>query len=425
MPPSACRLMPCHHGRLGDGSGADRGVAARRLVSLLLVGLFLIGDIVATYAFFTSRYPGANDFASRWGGARAFWCDGLSPYSDESTRQIQLLIYGYAIPSGAEQELDPGPFAYPFYTVFLLWPLIWLPYPWAEAVWLVVLEVCLFVGLLLALRIHGWRPPRWLLACTAVWAFLFYPDARALILGQLAVFVFAMVALALWALKERRDILAGLCLALSTVKPQIVFLLVPLLLWWAVRRRRWRFGGSFLGGAGLLVGASWLAEPGWIAGFLRQMARYPSYTALGSPIWILTHITFPILGAWGEGVLSVLAMVFLAWAAWWAFRDGAAGAFGWAVGLCLIVTNLVALRTATTNYVVLLLPLVMAFRALQRGRMGAWLVLTVEVVLLVGLWGLFLTTVVDGFEHPVVYLPLPFGLLAVFTLARRWLAAEG
>jgi hypothetical protein len=86
-----------------------------------------------------------------------------------------------------------------------------------------------------------------------------------------------------------------------------------------------------------------------------------------------------------------------------------------AVGLCLIVTNLVALRTATTNYVVLLLPLVMTFRALQRGRSGAWL------VLLAGMWALFLTTVTGKFEHPVVYLPLSFGLLAVFALARRCL----
>ena len=92
-----------------------------------------------------------------------------------------------------------------------------------------------------------------------------------------------------------------------------------------------------------------------------------------------------------------------------------------AVGLCLIVTNLVALHTATTNYVVLFLPLVMTFRALQRGRSGAWLVLLVEVVLLAGMWALFLTTVTGKFEHPVVYLPLPFGLLAVFALARRCL----
>lgn len=396
----------------------------RRLMLLLVVGLFLVGNVVATHVLFTSRYPGANDFASRWGGARAFWREGFSPYSDEATRQIQLLIYGRPIQPEEEQEFDPGPFAYPFYTVFLLWPLVWLPYPWAEAVWLVLLEACLSVGLLLALRIHSWRPPRWLLACTTVWAFLFYPDARALILGQFAVFVFAMVALALWAMEEQRDILAGLCLALSTVKPQMVFLLVPLLLWWAMREPRYRFVGSFLSGMAMLLGASWLAEPGWMTGFLRQMARYSSYTAIGSPIWILTHVTLPSLGTWGEWGLSLVATGYVL-AAWYSsLCEGTKGALAWAVGLCLIVTNLVALRTATTNYVVLLLPLVMVFRSLQRGRARAWLVLLVEMVLLVGLWVLFLITVVGKFEHPVVYLPLPFGLLAVFALARRWLVGQ-
>ncbi len=396
----------------------------RRLALVILLGLLLVGDVVATYALFTSRYPGANDFASRWCGAQAFWRNGLSPYSDEATRQIQLLIYGRPILPEEEQQFDPGPFAYPFYTVFLLMPLVWMPYPWAEAIWLVILEICLGGGLLLALRVHDWRPPRWLLAFTAVWAFFFYPDARALILGQFAVFVFAMVALTLWGLKARRDVLAGVCLALSTVKPQMIFLLVALLLAWALWERRFRFVGSFLSAVAVLAGASWAAEPGWVAGFLRQMARYPSYTAIGSPIWIITHVVFPVLGIWGEVALSALAIAFLIGAAWRALRRRTTGWFEWAVGLCLIVTNLVALRTATTNYVILLLPLVMVFRALQRVRGGAWLVLLVEIVLLVGLWALFLTTLVGKFEHPVVYLPLPFGLLAVFALAPRWLARE-
>jgi hypothetical protein len=378
-----------------------------------------------TYALFTSRYPGANDFASRWGGARAFWLDGLSPYSAEATRQIQLLVYGRPILPEEEQEFDPGPFAYPFYTVFLLWPLVWLPYAWAEAVWLVLLEACLFTGLLLALRIHDWRPPRWLLACTAVWAFLFYPNARALILGQFAVFVFAMVAWALWALRNRRDIVAGLCLALSAVKPQMIFLLVPLLLWWAARRRRWAFVGSFLGWVGLFIGASWLVQPGWMNDFLRQIARYPHYTALGSPVWILTHITFPGLGSWGEWVLALAAVGYLL-VAWYAsLREDTEEALGWAIGMCLVITNLVALRTATTNYVILLLPLVLVFRALQRARHGSHLVLLAQNLLLVGLWGLFLTTVVGKFEHPVVYLPLPLGLLAALVLARRPLTLRG
>ena len=391
------------------------------LIGLALC-LLLVGDIVVTYEVFTSRYPGANDFASRWGGARAFWRDGVSPYSDEATRQIQLLIYGRPIPTEEEQEFDPGPFAYPFFTVFLLLPLVWLPYAWAEAVWLVLLEMCLLVGLLLTVRLTRWRPPAWLLAVTAVWAFFFYPDARALILGQFSVFVFAMVAAALWALDRRSDVLAGVCLALSTVKPQMVFLLAPLALIWAARERRYRFAAGLLIAMALLLGTSWLVEPAWLGEFIDQVSRYPGYTAFGSPIWIVAHEFLPVLGSLGEWVLSGLALLSLSLAAWGSLRRGGGGLSLWLISLCLIVTNLVAVRTATSNYVVLLIPLATVFRALQRYRGGPWLVLLLELVLLAGMWAHFLLTVEARFEHPAVYLPLPLGLLAVFGLCRAWLA---
>jgi len=51
-------------------------------------------------------------------------------------------------------------------------------------------------------------------------------------------------------------------------------------------------------------------------------------------------------------------------------------------------------------------------------RRGAWVGGLALVVLLVGLWGLFLTTVQAKFEHPAMYLPLPFGMLIVLLLSR-------
>ncbi|TET53396.1 MAG: DUF2029 domain-containing protein [Anaerolineales bacterium] len=395
---------------------------ARTVLIVLALLVVAVGDVLLTYEFLTAPYPGANDFASRWAGARAFWRDGVSPYSDEATRQIQMLIYGRTIPLEEEREYDPGPFAYPFFTVFLLFPLVWMPYAWAEAIWLVMLQVCLVAGLLVVVRLSRWRPPAWLLGCTVLWSLLFYPEARALILGQFSLFVFAATVVMLWALARGKDVVAGILLALSTVKPQMIFLLLPLLLGWAARERRPRFAGVFLGSMVLLVGASWLVEPGWVGDFYDQVARYSSYTAIGSPIWIVAHDVVPALGSCGEWLLTGLLLACFALAAWRWFRKERGDLSLWIVGLSLIVTNLVALRTATSNYVVLLLPLVMVFRALQRRRAGPWLVLLLELVLLVGMWAHFLVTVDSKFEHPAVYLPLPFGLLAIFGLARRWLA---
>jgi hypothetical protein len=66
----------------------------RRFALALMIVAFLLFDIWATYTYFTSKYPGANDFYSRYGGARAFWIDHLNPYGEAASRQIQIGIYG-------------------------------------------------------------------------------------------------------------------------------------------------------------------------------------------------------------------------------------------------------------------------------------------------------------------------------------------
>jgi len=392
---------------------------SRRAIRVVAVIVLLIAlgaaDALATYAVFTSRYPGANDFYSRWGGARAWWTQGLSPYSEQASAQIEVGIYGRR----ARPDEDPGPFAYPFYTVFLIAPLAFLPYAWAEAIWLTLLEFALIGGVIGTAALLRWRAP--LLAFTAVWAILFYHSARAILLGQFAVIVYALIVAVLLALYARRDATAGVLLALTTVKPQMVFLLVPLLLLWAAARQRWRVVAGFIAAMAILCGASFIAVPGWAGDFAAQVMRYPSYTAIGSPVWVVTRYFIPALGAPGEIALSV---VLVAWAlATWVrvWRDGSWPVFLWTVGVTLVVTNLVALRTATTNYVVLFVPLLQIFAAMQARwkRIGTWSVVGIETVLLVGLWALFFATVVNKFEHPIMYLPMPVGLAIVLAVWRQ------
>src|SRR5690606_9276565 len=94
--------------------------------------------------------------------------------------------------------------------------------------------------------------------------------------------------LAIWALVKGRDEWAGLALALSTIKPQMGFLIVPFLLLWGLHAQRWRFVLWFAGVFGVLMVASFLLQPTWISDWITQIQQYPSYTALGSPVWIIT-----------------------------------------------------------------------------------------------------------------------------------------
>ena len=394
-------------------------LAIHILVGVLILSAVLALDAYVTYVVFTSKFPGGNDFYSRWAGGRAFLVDGLNPYSDEVTRRIQLGMYGHLAEEGADQVA----FAYPMYTIYLFFPLSLIPsYPQAQALWQAILEFALLLAVFFTFRMYRWQPKPWLLAATCLWSILFYPGARSIILGQFAIVVFAFIALALWAVKESKDILAGACLALSTIKPQMVFLLIPLLLLWAIYHRRWRLVGGFVMSMIVLVLSSLLLVPTWPADFLAWMVKYPSYTAIGSPIWTLTHYFFPQLGTPVEIVISLLVLGHLLYA-WRGAVRGSWLEFDWVVAMTLIVTNLIALRTATANYVVLLMPTFIVFKTLDKRfqRWGALLIALIELLLLIGFWVLFAATVAGNYEHPIMYLPLPIGLWLIFVAAKPYL----
>lgn len=401
----------------------------RRHLPLVLIGLLLalilFGlHVFAVYTVFTSKYPGANDFYSRWGGARAYWVNGLNPYSNEATLQIQQGIYGRP----AQANEDPGPFAYPFYVAILIWPLVYLPYAWASAVWLTLLEVVLFAAAFFTMAMYRWRPPVWLAAFTAVWVIIFYHGARTILLGQVAGLVYFGLVLSLWALHRRAEELAGVALAFCTIKPQMVYLIIPALLWWGWQHKRRQFLIYFAITLTVLAGVSLLFVPSWPLDFLNQLLTYNSYEALGytnigSPVWIISHVYFVILGRGGEMVM-IAGLLILTGYAWWHYHHQPQ-TFHWLVGLTLLTTNLITPRAATTNYIVLLLPLFLFFAILSRRVPygNAW-VLAIQCVALVGLWGLFGATVKGNFEGPELYLPLPLFIGAALMWYRRPFMAE-
>lgn len=386
-----------------------------------LLGLLLAGNVVTTHDVLTAPYPGHNDFMSRWEGARSYWRDGLNPYGEAASTKIQQRIYGRM----AAEDEDPGYFAYPFYTVFMLLPLVFTGYAWASAVWMVLLEVCLVAATILLLDLYGWRPRLGLLGLVLLWTLGNYYAARGLLLGQPGLLVYGLHVLALWAFARRRDALAGVALALSTVKPQMGFLLIPFLLLVGLSLRRWRFLAAFAGAGALLAGLSFALVPTWLGDWLAQIEQYPSYTALGAPVWIVAR-HYLGLGAVAEWVANAALWALLAWAWVMVLWRRRGERLDWTVMLTLTVTHLSAVRTATPHFVVFTIPLLFYLRGLTlRQRNGARLSAAILLALLVIPWVHFVLTVEGEFEHPTLYLPVPFGMLALLWLTRRqWWAAD-
>ena len=85
------------------------------------------------------------------------------------------------------------------------------------------------------------------------------------------------------------------------------------------------------------------------------------------------------------------------------------------LGITMIVNAVVLVRTATTNYIILYIPLLLCLQLVTEWfRRGKLYVVLFYIFSLVAMWILFLSTIQGDFEHPIMYLPLPITLLILF-----------
>jgi hypothetical protein len=99
-----------------------------------------------------------------------------------------------------------------------------------------------------------------------------------LLLGQ-TVLLILFLTVAAWRLLEARwDRSAGMALVWLTIKPQLAAVVLPGVLLWAARQRRWGFVGAFLVTLSLLCLVCTLMVPSWPAEMLNAPRATPAPT---------------------------------------------------------------------------------------------------------------------------------------------------
>ena len=382
-----------------------------KLVLLLLFLVLFALETVVAQRYLTSQVPGANDFYSRWHGAKALLLEGRDPYGLDVTAEIQPVI-------GIDpSEVGRGGFAYPLPVIFFFWPLVYLPYDWTQAIWLIVLQ-WLAVGTAIALLgWKRWQPKPAIALGVLLAALLFYPITRTIFLGQFTLHVTFFVVMALWLLVRGRDGWAGIFLAMTCIKPQMVIFIGPWLLLWAIGQQRWRFVGGLLGGGVTLLVTSLLILPRWPISFFEDVQRYSQVAGGRNPLALLLETLWP---AYPEPVRYILAailvgvMLYTWWRGWRDSGSLAERALLWTITVSLIIT----FQTGTTNQVLLVIPFFAWWLSLkERAGMPIAAVALVSFELI--LWVLFFTTLSGNYENPLLFLPLPFFTLIVL-LVQAW-----
>jgi hypothetical protein len=335
------------------------------------VDRILVGYQVADAAAHERPRGNLSDLYPRWLGARELLLHHRNPYGDDIAIEIQKGYYGRVLdPARPNDPKDQQGFAYPVYVVFLLAPLIGLPFHEVQIFFHWLLLSLTAASVWLWLRALRWRLP---LPATAIAAALMLgsvPAVQGIKLQQLSLLVAALLAGAAACVASGLLFCGGALLALATIKPQLAWPLAGWLLVWAVsdwrRRRRLLYG--FAAVTALLWGGAEVVLPGWLGLFARAMGQYHQYTQNQS---VLDQL---VPGAFFGKILAVVAVLGCAFFLWRLRREPSdTPEFGRATALVMALTVLVVPMYAPYNQV-LLLPAILVLlrdRARFTGRSRA------------------------------------------------------
>jgi hypothetical protein len=321
------------------------------------VDRILVGYQVADAAAHERPRGNLSDLYPRWLGARELLLHQRNPYGDDIAIEIQKGYYGRVLDAARPNDpKDQQGFAYPVYVVFLLAPLIGLPFHEVQIFfhWLLVGLTAASVWLwLCALR---WRLSPLATATAVVLTLGSVPAVQGIKLQQLSLLVAALLAGSAACVASGFLFCGGALLALATIKPQLAWPLVAWLLVWAVSD--WRARRKLVFGFGLvmvlLLAGSEIILPGWWRMFVHAIGQYHRYTQNQS---VLDQLV-----PWGFAGKILAAGAVLACAVFlWKLRRQRAEEveFGGATALVMALTVLVVPMYAPYNQV-LLLPAVLA-----------------------------------------------------------------
>jgi hypothetical protein len=313
-----------------------------------------------------------DDFISSWAAGRLV-ASGENPYDASQVLAVQRTAHWT---KDIPYRVWYPPWAMPILAAFGV-----LPYATGRFLWyLLTLAACL-VSADLLWRYYG--GPARLRAVLWPLVFTFWPAVITLRTGQISHLLLVGVAAFLVLGAERRWLLAGACLPLVAIKPQLLHLFWIAILLWVVREGRWRVLLGAVGSAAALTLIATALDPAVVSQFLWMAAheapQAPAST-LGTALRFLVQRASGEQHFWLQFVPPVLS---LAWFVPYAARRRDRWDWHADAGPVIVAALLTTAYGWIYDQIVLLVPIVQ------------------------------LAAVVARSEHPWKYLPLAAGYVAI------------
>jgi hypothetical protein len=388
------------------------------LVLVILSIATLGGTIWASYQI-ASQEAGGGRFWIEWIAVRARVVDGVSPYSTTASNRIQNQVANLF-------TWAPGP--EPTYTSPLISAIITLPFTLipdanlAHIVWLVTQFAVILLTILAGMRLSGWKPALWFFLVLMPLILLSVRTMVSWYEGSMIVWVSALVAAVMLAIRGKRFELAGVLLAFTMIQPQAVILWVVLVLIWAGAQRKWALIFWFFSVLLILSVLAVFMVPDWPIQYLRILWNHTKYFSPGTPGYAFQQ-WWPGLGKqMGWALSAILGIILII--EWWLARRSNYRWFLWTACLTLAVSPWIGFPISPDAHLLLNLPLIIVIAMIEERwrRNGKWVILTGVGLVFVWEWVLILTN--QGDMGPPMRLglmfPVPMLLLIGIFWVRWW-----
>jgi hypothetical protein len=379
----------------------QKTAALRNTFTVLFIIFFAVatlGGLFWANLFHVQRTGLSLDFLPLWKGANNLLIEGLTPYGEFTTYEIQKMVYGRAAGPG-ELPLRVG---MPLPLLLLFLPLgASSDMELARAAWMVILEIGLICCLSFLCAFRSGRRTWFSLLFLFLLGFLWAFSVSALLAGNAVILLAMFLFGAMLALRASFDELAGMLLALSFFDLETL-------------NGRWRAWAGLLMTLTLLSGVAFIIDSGWVLAFARAVLL--NWQAGMSPdTFSLFTGWFPGLGermAWG---LTFLLLLLLMVETGQAFRRGNLQ-WAWLACLAAAATPLVGLPVKQDGLVFLVPAFLLAASVFSQRwvLVGGWVGFFGLLAALAASWAFSYWRIESGF--------LWLSLLAIFLLywVRWW-----
>lgn len=369
---------------------------------------------------FSKKNPGGNDFLAHYVGTRALLFEGVSPYSEEVALDIQNSVFGR---SAQEGEIEHR-VVYPIYSTLIFAPFAMIgDYVSARAAWMLFSEIALLGTAFLAINLFTWKPKIGVLGFFYFFSIFWYHGFRSLINGNAVVVVALLITGALYAIKIGKDRLAGILLAFSTIKPNLVLLLILFIFIWSIYQRRMQLIMWFFGLIAILVVGGMLFVPDWILQNLWEILKYPAYNPAGTVAQAIGgwKPEFESQAKWIFGIVLGILLVY----EWGLARKRNYSWFLWTASLTLAISQWIGIQTDPGNFLILFGPFVLVLALLNNRweKQGPMITLSILALVLIGLWVLFFTTLdfdYQPMQSSIMFFPFPALVILGLYWTRWW-----